>query len=94
MLTGYSQIYTESQIPRIWGNLQMSKECNDNRQDLMEGITYWAKKTGIDIDTAVFLVKISMEEMIKTKFNPWGHVAIYESAKSGISPLMVIPRTK
>ena len=31
--------------------------------------------------------------MVKTKFNPGGPVAIYESAESGISPLMVIPRT-
>ena len=31
--------------------------------------------------------------MVKTKFNPGGPVAMYESAESGISPLMVIPRT-
>ena len=31
--------------------------------------------------------------MVKTKFNPGGPVALYERAESGISPLMVIPRT-
>ena len=31
--------------------------------------------------------------MVKTKFNPGGPVAMYESAESGISPFMVIPRT-
>ena len=31
--------------------------------------------------------------MVKTKFNLGGPVAMYESADSGISPLMVIPRT-
>ena len=54
---------------------------------------YWAKKNGIEIDTAVFFVKLAIEEMVKTKFNPGGPVAMYESAESGISPLMVIPRT-
>ena len=29
--------------------------------------------------------------MVKTKFNPGVPVAMYESAESGISPLMVIP---
>ena len=33
-----------------------------------------------------------MEEMVNTKFNPGGPVAIYESEESGISPLMVIPK--
>ena len=31
--------------------------------------------------------------MFKTKFNPAGPVATYESAESWISPLVVIPRT-
>ena len=31
--------------------------------------------------------------MAKTKFNPGDSVAMYESSESGISPLMVIPRT-
>ena len=71
----------------------MSKECDDNRQELLEGMMYWAKTNGIKIDTAVFSVKLEIEETVKTKFNPGGPVAIYESAESGISPLMVIPKT-
>ena len=31
-LMGYAQVYTKTDIPRIWGNFQMSKECADNRQ--------------------------------------------------------------
>ena len=54
---------------------------------------YWVKTNGIEIDTAVFFVKLEIEEMVKTKFNPGGPVAMYESAESGISPLMVIPIT-
>ena len=54
---------------------------------------YWSKTNGIDIDTAVFFVKLSIEEMTKKKFNPGGPVETYESAESGILPLMVIPRT-
>ena len=53
---------------------------------------YWVKTNGIEIDTVVFFVKLEIEEMVKTKFNPGGPVAMYESAESGISPLMVIPR--
>ena len=71
----------------------MSKECAYNRQELLEGIVYWAKKNGIKTDTAVFFVKMANEEMVKTKFNPGGPVAMYESSESGISPLMVIPKT-
>ena len=71
----------------------MSKECADNRQGLLAGMMYWAKKNGIEIDTSIFLVKMAIEEMVKTKFNPGGPMAMYESAESDISPLIVIPRT-
>ena len=54
---------------------------------------YWAKTNGIKIDIAIFFVKLEIEEMAKTKFNLVGPVAMYENAESGISPLMVIPRT-
>ena len=71
----------------------MSKKCADNCQEILAGIMYWDKKNGIEIDTAVFFVNLAIEEMVKTKFNPGGPVEMYESAESGISPLMVIPRT-
>ena len=71
----------------------MSKECADNRQELLAGIMYWAKTNGIEIDTAVFFVKLEIEEMVKTKFNRGGPVEMYESVEGGILPLMVIPRT-
>ena len=72
----------------------MSKECADNRQELLAGMIYWANTNGIKTDTAVFFVNMEIEEMVKTKFNPRGPVAMYEIAESVISPLMVIPRTK
>ena len=71
----------------------MSKECADNRQELLSGMVYWSKKNGTKIDTAVLFVNLSIEEMVKTKFNPGGPVAMYESMVSGILPFMVIPRT-
>ena len=89
----YTQVYTETGIPRIWGNFQMSKECADNLQELLAGMMYWAKTNGIKIDTVVFFFNLEIEEMLKTKFNPGGPVAMHESAESGISPLMMIPRT-
>ena len=42
----------------------------------------------------MFFLKLVIEEMVKTNFNQEVLVAMYESAESGISPLMVIPRTK
>ena len=54
----------------------MSKECADNRQELMAGMMYWAKTNGIKIDTAVLFVKLEIKEMVKTKFNPGGPVAM------------------
>ena len=71
----------------------MSKKCGDNRQELLAGMMYWAKTNGIEIDTAVFFVKLAIEEMARTKFNPGGPVAMYESTGSGISQFMAIPRT-
>ena len=59
----------------------------------MAGMMYWSKKNGIDIDTAVLFVKLSIKEVINTKFNPGGPVEMYEREESGISPLTVIPRT-
>ena len=58
----------------------MSKECADNRQEIMAGVVYWAKKNGIEIDIAVFFVNMAIEEMVKTKFNPGGPVAMHKSA--------------
>ena len=54
---------------------------------------YCSNKNGINIDTAELFVKLEIEEMVETKFKPGGPVAMYESAESGISPLMVIPIT-
>ena len=52
-----------------------------------------AKKNGIEIDTEIFFVNLEIKGMVKTEFNPGGPVAMYESAESGISPLMVISIT-
>ena len=41
---GYAQVYTEAGTPKIWEKNQMSKECADNRQELLAGMMYWAKK--------------------------------------------------
>ena len=71
----------------------MSKECFDNRQELLDGMMYWANTNGIEIDAAVFFVNLEIEEMVKTKFNPGGPVVMYESVENCISPLMVIQRT-
>ena len=54
---------------------------------------YWAKTNSIEIDAAVLFVNLSIENMVKIKFNPGGPVAMYESAEIGISPLIVVPRT-
>ena len=53
---------------------------------------YWDKTNEIEIDTVVLFVKLEIEEMVKTKFNPGGPVEMYESTESGISLLVVIPR--
>ena len=62
----------------------MSKECSENHQEILAGMMYWDKTNVIEIDTAVFFVKLEIEEMVKTKFNPGGPVAMYEIAESGI----------
>ena len=54
---------------------------------------YWSKTNGIDIDTAMFFFNLEIEDMVNKKSNSGGPVAMYESAESGISPLMVILRT-
>ena len=92
-LIGYAQVYKESGIPTIWGKLKMSKEYAKNCQELMVGVTYWAKINCIEIDTAVLFVKLAIEETVTTKSNPGVPVAMYDSAEIRISPLMVIPRT-
>ena len=92
-LMGYAQVYTEAGIPKIWGNFQTSEECADNRQELLAGMMYWAKKNVIEIDTALFFLNMAIEDMVKTKFSLGGPVVMYDSAESGISPLIVIPRT-
>ena len=90
---GYAQVYIETGIPRIWDKFQIPKECSENRQELLTGMMYWDKTNGTEIDIAFFFVKLSIEEMVNIKFNLEGPGAKYEDAESGISPLMVIPRT-
>ena len=41
----------------------------------------------------MLFIKLDIEEIVKTKFKPGCPLAMYESVESGISPLMVIPRT-
>ena len=43
----------------------MSKECADNRQELLAGMIYCAKTNIIKIDTEVFFVKMEIAEMVK-----------------------------
>ena len=59
-MMGYFQFYADSAIPITWGKFQMSKECADNRQELLAGMMYWAKTNLIEIDIAVFLVKLEI----------------------------------
>ena len=59
----------------------------------MTVMMYWTKTNRIKIDTSVLFVNLEIKGMLKTKFNPGDPVAMYESAESGISPLMVIPIT-
>ena len=89
----YAQFYTESGIPRIWGKFRIYKKCAYNHQELLAGLMYWSEMNGIDIYTAGFFVKLEIKDMVKTMFNPGGPVVMYESVKSGASPLLVIPRT-
>ena len=63
-LMGYAQVYKEAGIPKFLGDFQISKECADNRQELLAGMMYWANKNGIEIDTAVFFIKLAIEEMV------------------------------
>ena len=44
----------------------------------MSGMMYWAKKNGIDIDTAVSFVNLEIKEKVNTKFNSGGPGAMYE----------------
>ena len=57
-LMGYAQVYTESDIPKMGGKFQMSKESSDKRQELLSGMMYWDKTNVIEIDTSVFFVKL------------------------------------
>ena len=80
-LMGYAQVYIETGIPRIWGKFQMSKECSDNRQELLSGMMYWAKTNGIDIDTAVLFVKLEIEKMAKKNSSqdaPWQIMKVWK----------------
>ena len=62
-LMEYDHIYTEDGIQRIWGRFKMYKECDDNRQELLAGMMYWAKTNGIEIDTAVLFFKLEIDKI-------------------------------
>ena len=62
---GYAQVYTETGIPIIWGEFQMSKECAENSQELLAGMMFWDKTNGTDIDTEILFINLEIEEMVK-----------------------------
>ena len=55
---GYAQVYKESGIPKVWGRFQISKECDDNHQELLTGMMYWVRTNIIKIDTVMFFIKL------------------------------------
>ena len=59
----------------------------------MLGMIFWAKTNGIYIETVIFFLNMTIEEMVKTNFNQGDPVEMHESAESGISPLLVISKT-
>ena len=77
----------------FWGQWTDEKMTCPRKYLAKGSENYWAKINGIEIYTAVFFVKLEIEEMVKTKLKLGGPLAMYESAESGISPLIVIPRT-
>ena len=62
----------------------MSKEYANKHQYLIAWMMYLFKLNGIEIDTAVSFVNMAIKDMVNTKLNPGGPVAMYESAESGI----------
>ena len=48
-LMGYANVFNTSEISRIWGKFQQSKELVDNRQKLNKGMEYWARMKRITI---------------------------------------------
>ena len=88
---GYVNVPNTSEIPRIWGKFHQSKELTDNRQEVKKGMEFWARMKRITIEKSIFFIKLALEDIIKIRFTPGGSVLAFESAKSGITPLIVLP---
>ena len=90
-LMGYTNVFNTSDIPRICGKFQKSKELVDNKQELKKGMECWARMECITIDKSILFIKLPLEDMIKLRFTPGESVSVFESATNGMNPPMILP---
>ena len=72
---GYSNLLNTSDIPRIWGKFQQSKELANNRPELKKGMECWERMKLITIEKAIIFIKLTVEDIIKLSFTTGGSVA-------------------
>ena len=66
----YANVFNISDIPRIWGKFQQSKDLSDNSQDLKKGMDFWAIMKRITIEKAILFIKLTVEDTMKLRFTP------------------------
>ena len=73
----YANVFNISDIPRIWGKFQQSKDLSDNSQDLKKGMDFWAIMKRITIEKAIFFIKFTIEDIINISFTTGVSVYVF-----------------
>jgi hypothetical protein len=82
-----------SQIPTWWGYIQTTKSKNDWRTYLTKKMNKFASENNLPIDRSAYLTDDVLESIAKLNFNPGVGIAVFETASSGLSPLVCRPWT-
>ena len=92
-IKGFCGTKDAHKLPPWWGYVQTTKSKNDYRTYLGKKMKKFASDNGLQIDKSAYLTDAVLESIVKLNFNPGVGIAVFETASSGLSPLVCRPWT-
>jgi hypothetical protein len=91
-LMGYCGVTQPDHVPGLWPQLKQAKKVADQRALILNAMEQWAYDERKEIDTAFFLSKEVVEDIIKIQPNDTNTVGMNSTSARGVSNLVVLPR--
>jgi hypothetical protein len=91
-LMGYCNVSSPDEVPAIWPKLKVTKKAVDQRAAIVNAMEQWSFEERKEIDTAFFLSKDVLEDILKIQPNDTNTVGLNSTTGRGVSNLAVLPR--